>query len=149
MKKQQGFTLIELMIVVAIIGILAAISLPAYQDYMVRSKMAEPMGFLDGAKAGIAEYYATNGSMPPDDATAGISTSPGGKYTLAMSWVQAGTVAGTISAVVSGTGSSMDNKTIYMDATALPATGVVTWSCGTSGGTTDFKYVPSNCRTNS
>ena len=63
-KKQQGFTLIELMIVIAIVGILAAVALPAYQDYTVRAKMSEPMGFLSEAKTTVAEYYTANSALP-------------------------------------------------------------------------------------
>jgi len=67
-KTQQGFTLIELMIVIAIVGILAAIALPAYQNYIIRSKMAEPMAALAEAKTSVAEYVATKGRFPRDGA---------------------------------------------------------------------------------
>ncbi|MBE9539837.1 MAG: prepilin-type N-terminal cleavage/methylation domain-containing protein, partial [Proteobacteria bacterium] len=67
-KSQQGFTLIELMIVIAIIGILAAIALPAYQDYTVRAKMSEPIAALSEAKTAYTEYFSANGYLPADQA---------------------------------------------------------------------------------
>jgi len=73
-KIQQGFTLIELMIVVAIIGILAAIAIPAYQDYTIRAKVSEIMILASGARTSVAEYYISVGSMPTNTANSGIST---------------------------------------------------------------------------
>jgi type IV pilus assembly protein PilA len=76
MKRiQQGFTLIELMIVVAIVGILAAIALPAYQDYIVRSKMSEVEAAVAACKTSVAEYTASHGTLPADNTVAGCSTS--------------------------------------------------------------------------
>jgi type IV pilus assembly protein PilA len=82
MKKiQQGFTLIELMIVVAIIGILAAVAIPAYQDYLARSQATEAASLLGGLKTGIAEYYSTNGAVPDLSTPAQLSQSVlTGKY---------------------------------------------------------------------
>ena len=74
--RQGGFTLIELMIVIAIIGILAAIALPAYQDYTVRAKMAEPMAAMAEAKTSISEYLAARGVLPDDELQAGINSEP-------------------------------------------------------------------------
>jgi len=71
-QAQQGFTLIELMIVIAIVGILAAIALPAYQDYTVRAKISEPLAALSEAKTTVAEYYSARNVVPADQATAGI-----------------------------------------------------------------------------
>ena len=82
MKRiQKGFTLIELMIVVAIVGILAAIALPAYQDYIVRSKMSEPIAAIAACKTSVAEYTATKGSLP--GATNGGCSDTGSQYVVA------------------------------------------------------------------
>ena len=90
MNKQQGFTLIELMIVVAIIGILAAIAIPAYQDYTIRAQVSEGLSLASGAKAAVSEYYQDRGIMPADNLSAGLATantiagsspSPGGRQT--------------------------------------------------------------------
>jgi len=71
-KVQQGFTLIELMIVVAIIGILAAVALPAYQDYTVRAHVSEGLNLAAAAKNAVADAYATNGNFPTTNASAGL-----------------------------------------------------------------------------
>ncbi|MBT8100815.1 MAG: prepilin-type N-terminal cleavage/methylation domain-containing protein, partial [Gammaproteobacteria bacterium] len=75
MKKQQGFTLIELMIVVAIIGILAAIAIPAYQDYTIRAQVSEGLSLSGGAKAAISEFTMDTGNFPSTNAEAGVSAS--------------------------------------------------------------------------
>ncbi len=139
---QKGFTLIELMIVVAIIGILAAVALPAYQDYMTRSKLTEPMGFLDGAKVSIAEYYATYGKYPADTATAGLPGVGNAKYTKSVDW--SGTA---LSATIQGTGTAVDTKKLILTPTADDTSKVLTWVCSTNADTTEYKYLPSNCRT--
>jgi type IV pilus assembly protein PilA len=72
-KLQQGFTLIELMIVVAIIGILAAIAIPAYQDYTIRAQVSEGLNLASGAKAAVSEYFMDRGVMPADNTQAGLS----------------------------------------------------------------------------
>jgi type IV pilus assembly protein PilA len=77
---QKGFTLIELMIVVAIIGILAAIAIPAYQDYTIRAQVTEGMNLTGAVKASIAEAYAQTGIWPANGAALGLATNPSGKY---------------------------------------------------------------------
>src|SRR5882757_4064814 len=81
-KVQQGFTLIELMIVVAIIGILAAIAIPAYQDYTIRSQVSEGAVLADGQKTALAEFYNNKGYFPPNNNSAGVESSSSitGKY---------------------------------------------------------------------
>ena len=147
-KAQQGFTLIELMIVVAIIGILAAIALPAYQDYIARSKVTEGMGYLDSVKTSVAEYAATNGRLPASLDEAGIA-SPSTQYISAAVWNGGG--AGATTAQVRLTLTNINSTLNAADAVHLTATfnstdNTVAWSCGTGLGTTAYKFLPSNCR---
>ena len=142
MKKQQGFTLIELMIVVAIIGILAAIAIPAYQDYTIRAQVSEGLNLAAGAKAAITEYYQDRGVMPGNNTDAGISadTDISGNYASAV-LVQAN---GVIQVTYSG---ARVNQIIDGDTLTLTPTtniGSVEWAC--AAGTLLPKYVPSTCR---
>lgn len=83
-SNNQGFTLIELMIVVAIIGILAAVGLPAYQDYTVRAQVSEALVLSGALKLSINEYYSIRGSWPANNSTIGISDSIGGSYVTSI-----------------------------------------------------------------
>lgn len=140
---QKGFTLIELMIVVAIIAILAAIALPAYQDYVARSQVSEAMSLSSGAKTAVAEYYADRGAWPTTNASAGLSpsTSIQGKYVAS---VAVGT-GGGITATMKGSGSA-SSKIAGGTFIMVPTdnAGSITWTCNT--GTIDDKYLPSSCR---
>ena len=136
-KHQQGFTLIELMIVVAIIGILAAIAIPAYQDYTVRARVTEGLNLAGGAKAAVAESYLTKGVWPTDNPGAGISHAT----SITGNWVKSVEVA-TSAITVTFSGAPIADKTIILKATA--GAGSVTWACTT--GDLESKYRPAQCR---
>ena len=160
-KAQKGFTLIELMIVIAIVGILAAIALPAYQDYIVRSKMSEAMVALAAAKTTVSEYVASTGNLP-DSAAVGIPT------------VAADVAAAYTGDILERVSVSSAGNTVYVTAyvynsvwaggdpgTALSSfqlAGVkaadsadLTWTCEAGAGNTallpiETKYLPASCR---
>ncbi|WP_312738741.1 pilin [Stenotrophomonas sp.] len=143
MKNQKGFTLIELMIVVAIIAILAAIALPAYQDYVARSQVSEAMTLSGGAKTAVTEYYADKGAFPADNDAAGLApaVSINGKYVLSVE-VEDGAITATMKGANSAS-SKIAGKTFVMN--PADAGGSITWDCKTNG-SIDAKYRPSSCR---
>ena len=131
-RVQQGFTLIELMIVVAIIGILAAVALPAYRDYTVRAKVSEVLLAASSAKTSIAEYVNSSGALPPNTFTVESQTS---KYVSGVTW------DGT-KIIATATGdSAISGSTIEL--TGAASGGQVTWTCA---GTINAKYRPSSCK---
>jgi len=142
MKRiQQGFTLIELMIVVAIIGILAAVALPAYQDYTVRAKVSEVVLAASGGKTSIAEFFQTNGRMPANSTSAGINNQASPLVSTVVF-----TTTGTTNAIITATAKGdtrIAGSTIILTGTGDTASGIVSWVC--SGNIAD-KYKPSNCR---
>lgn len=139
-RLQQGFTLIELMIVVAIVGILAAIALPAYQDYIVRSKMSEAEAAIAACKTSVAEYAAThNNTLPTTLALAGCSSTS----TQYLASLDVGT-GGAITATTRNTGAPTD-CTLKLTPSAPATDGTIASWSGTYG-TCDAKYVPSSFR---
>ena len=139
-RVQQGFTLIELMIVVAIVGILAAIALPAYQDYIIRSKMSEAVAAVAACKTSVSEYYATRNLVHVDNASAGCSTTASQYVDGAASVGWTGT---TISYTSISTGAQPAECTLVLTPTGGPPE-ITKWT-GTSSGCLP-KYVPSNFR---
>jgi type IV pilus assembly protein PilA len=142
--KQQGFTLIELMIVVAIIGILAAIAIPAYQDYTVRAKVSEGLSLASAAKLGVAETYQSTGSIPTSNALAGVASAASIKGNNVSS-VAVGTGGGTTGSI---TITYSNDKNIQGSIIVLRPNfaneGSIKWSC--TGGNVINRYRPANCR---
>ena len=142
---QKGFTLIELMIVVAIIAILAAIAIPAYQDYLIRTQVSEGATLSDGAKTAIAEFYSNTGHFPLNNESAGLPstvTSISGSY---VSQVDVSATPGQIVALFSGPKANDHIKTKTFVLSAVTKAGSFEWTCSLS--TVDKKYLPTNCRT--
>ncbi|MDH3614164.1 MAG: pilin [Gammaproteobacteria bacterium] len=144
MKKQQGFTLIELMIVVAIIGILAAIAIPAYQDYTIRAQVSEGLNLSGGAKAAVTEYFQDRGTMPTNNSLAGLEAAGAiqGKYVTLV------TVLNGVITVTYGNSAhaTIAGQTIRLTPnTAQP--GSVQWDCDSAAASIANKHLPAACRT--
>jgi len=137
-KVQQGFTLIELMIVVAIIGILAAVAIPAYQDYTVRAKVTEGLSLASAGKTAVSEYFASNGTLPNANTTAGLaaSTSINGPNVASV-----GVTSSGITVTFRGV-PAISGRTMVLGASVTG--GSVLWDC--RAGTIEPKYLPSSCR---
>ena len=140
MRGNNGFTLIELMIVVAIIGILAAIAIPAYQDYTVRAKVAEGVSFADFAKTTVSEYYFSNNAWPTSNASAGIPSVVSGTYVSNLQ-VTASGGAGVITVSFPSSIASGIQVTLT---SSVSSSNSISWTCSGSG--QNVKYLPSSCR---
>ncbi len=142
MRKQQGFTLIELMIVVAIIGILAAIAIPAYQDYTIRAQVSEGLNLTGACKAAVTEYYQDQGVFPGDNATAGLEAAINitGKYTTQVAVLANGVCAATY-------GNEANNNIVdaILIMTPTDNAGSISWDCTSTD--LDNKWLPAACRT--
>jgi len=147
MKKiQQGFTLIELMIVVAIIGILAAIAIPAYQDYTIRAQVTEGINLATGSKVAVTEFFQDSGAFPTTNVMAGVADPPtliSGKY---VDSVTVGAL-GTITVLFGGSApahAELTGDTLILTPTSALGAGSVEWDC--TLGSVEAKHRPSSCR---
>ncbi|HFC7891065.1 TPA: pilin [Neisseria meningitidis] len=158
---QKGFTLIELMIVIAIVGILAAVALPAYQDYTARAQVSEAILLAEGQKSAVTEYYLNHGIWPGDNTSAGVATSSKikGKYVKEVEVKN-----GVVTATMLSTGVNNEIKGKKLSLWAKRQAGSVKWFCGQpvkrantatdaaitadtdTNGKIDTKHLPSTCR---
>ncbi|HFB0670664.1 TPA: pilin [Neisseria gonorrhoeae] len=156
---QKGFTLIELMIVIAIVGILAAVALPAYQDYTARAQVSEAILLAEGQKSAVTEYYLNNGEWPANNGDAGVASASEikGKYVESVT-VEKGVV--TAKMLSSGVNNEIKNKKLSL--WAKREAGSVKWFCGQpvtrdnaanddvakddAADKIDTKHLPSTCR---
>ncbi len=157
-STQKGFTLIELMIVVAIIGILAAIAIPAYQDYTIRSQLTEGPNLAGALETAAAEFYANTGSFPQANSSVGITGTIQGKY-VASEALSTGGILITYGGVQLNSNVAAGSNVLYIYPT-IDTNNDVIWNCGykamagsygggiTAGGTTTVlpKYLPQSCR---
>ncbi|MBH6396861.1 pilin [Neisseria meningitidis] len=154
---QKGFTLIELMIVIAIVGILAAVALPAYQDYTARAQVSEAILLAEGQKSAVTEYYLNHGEWPSNNTSAGVASSTDikGKYVKEVK-VEKGVITATM--LSSGVNKEIQGKKLSL--WAKRQAGSVKWFCGqpvtrnannadvtaNGNGKIDTKHLPSTCR---
>ena len=150
-RVQQGFTLIELMIVVAIIGVLAAVALPAYQDYTVRARMSEAILAASVCRTSISEAMQSgSGSLPAANGWGCEASSSPSRYVASVTTSSAGVITVTLATTMSpATGvltlAASTNGTAYAAPTQLGQS-IVQWVCGGSGTTVNTKFLPGTCR---
>jgi len=143
---QKGFTLIELMIVVAIIGILAAVAIPAYQDYIARAQVSEAVNLLASGKTGMAEYFADKATWP--SAASEVMGSTSGKYTASIAITGTPTTVGTLTLTATMQSGGINTSITSGTAMLYTTDGGKIWECkpGITGTPLQAKFLPSACR---
>ncbi|TPG47849.1 prepilin-type N-terminal cleavage/methylation domain-containing protein [Rhodanobacter glycinis] len=141
-KMQKGFTLIELMIVVAIIAILAAIAIPAYQDYLIRTQVSEGAVLADGAKTAVGEFYSNTGRFPGGNTSAGLAAPSliSGQYVDTLT-----VTSGIITATYVGAKANKALASAQLSMSAITHAGSVEWHCKGNAALLP-KYLPTSCR---
>ncbi|RZO85108.1 MAG: prepilin-type N-terminal cleavage/methylation domain-containing protein [Oceanococcus sp.] len=137
---QKGFTLIELMIVVAIIGVLAAIAIPAYQDYTIRAQVSEGLNLASGAKSALWDFISGTGRLPPSNASAGLPQ-PG---SISGNYVTAVDVSGGLVEVTYGNRANIQITGQTLEMSVVTGNGAIKWNC--TGGSLEARHRPSSCR---
>ncbi len=138
---QQGFTLIELMIVVALIGILAALAIPLYQNYMIRAQVAEGLNISGPVQTAIAEFYDDGGAYPANNAEAALNT----PASYSSKYVDSISVTGPIISILYGNDANGQISGSTVTITAVADQGSLTWDCA-SGGVIPDIFLPTSCR---
>jgi type IV pilus assembly protein PilA len=143
MKKiQQGFTLIELMIVIAIIGILAAIAIPAYQDYTIRAQVSEGLSLGSGSKTAVAEFFTNFGTLPSTNESAGLAQ----PVSITGNYVESVTVTSGVIEVEYGNNANAAINGQVLTLSPRTEAGSVAWTCGIATDSVVNKHRPSACR---
>ena len=150
-QNQQGFTLIELMIVVAIIGILAAVAIPSYRDYTARAQMSEALSLLSGFKTGLAEYHQSQGAFNTSLKATQFGATVSGKYVAKIELKNASAdyidVVATMKQATSGVASEIAGKELWLSASdGTTGSGGRTWLCNAGGSGVSDRHLPSACR---
>lgn len=144
--RSRGFTLIELMIVIAIVGILASVAYPAYQDYTIRARVTEGVSATSPAKLAVTEYFEVNGELPPggDNQAAGFEQFIDSDFVESVDWHEDQRIEIEFDEASLGLSSQLE---LQLDP-EISADNTLTWRCGQDGSVDEssYKYVPSNCR---